>query len=86
MCISGMHLKTLVCPRFNKSGSCHLSSLLVPTPALPFKIITGVGKHSTNHVAILRPGVAKALEADGWRVDRGPSGRGYIVVRGVQGG
>lgn len=57
----------------------------VPTPPKPFRIITGVGKHSTNHVAILRPGVAKALENDGWRVDRGTSDRGYILVRGVQG-
>lgn len=54
----------------------------VPTPAKSFKIITGVGKHSANHVAILRPGVAKALEQDGWVVDRSQKDRGYILVRG----
>ncbi|KAJ9122447.1 hypothetical protein QFC22_001872 [Naganishia vaughanmartiniae] len=63
----------------------HASQNFIPTPAKPFRIITGVGKHSTNHVAILRPGIANVLEGDGWRVDRGPSERGYIVVRGLKG-
>lgn len=57
----------------------------VPVPSKPFQIVTGQGKHSVNRVGILGPGVANELERVGWHVDRGYSGRGYIVVRGVRG-
>jgi hypothetical protein len=60
-------------------------AIAASVPAKPFQIITGQGKHSINHVGILGPGVANELERAGWFVDRGYSGRGYIVVRGVRG-
>jgi hypothetical protein len=51
-------------------------------PARGMTIITGVGRHSAGKRGVLGPAVASALEREGWRVDRGDSGRGYLVVRG----
>ncbi|WWC88466.1 uncharacterized protein L201_003377 [Kwoniella dendrophila CBS 6074] len=47
-----------------------------------FIIITGVGRHSVNNKGVLGPAVAGDLEKNGWKVDRGDSERGYLVVRG----
>lgn len=52
------------------------------TPSRPLVIVVGVGRHSAGHKGVLGPAVANALESGGWRVDRGPNGRGYLVVRG----
>ncbi|EPQ32234.1 uncharacterized protein PFL1_00431 [Pseudozyma flocculosa PF-1] len=49
----------------------------------PFKIITGVGRHSPHQIAVLRPAVAKMLEREGWRYDVDHS-RGIIIVRGTK--
>ncbi|KAN0066044.1 hypothetical protein ACQY0O_000137 [Thecaphora frezii] len=49
----------------------------------PFRIITGVGRHSPHQIAVLRPAVAKMLEREGWRFDVDHQ-RGIIVVRGVK--
>lgn len=54
----------------------------VPIPAKPFQVITGVGHHSPGYVGVLLPAMSNMLERNGWRVDRGPSGRGYLMVRG----
>lgn len=53
---------------------------VVPGQALT--IVTGVGRHSAGKRGVLGPSVANVLEGDGWRVDRGENGRGYLVVRG----
>lgn len=49
----------------------------------PFKIITGVGRHSPHQIAVLRPAVAKMLDREGWRYDVDHS-RGAIIVRGTK--
>lgn len=51
----------------------------------PLTIITGVGRHSTNQNAVLRPAVAKLLDREGWRWqwDRGDKDSGSIVVTGL---
>ena len=49
----------------------------------PLQIITGVGRHSVNQVAVLRPAVAKMLEKEGWRFDVDHH-RGIITVRGLR--
>ena len=51
-------------------------------PGQNLTIVTGVGRHSAGRRGVLGPAVANVLEADGWRVDRGENGRGYLVVRG----
>ena len=51
-------------------------------PGQNLTIVTGVGRHSVGKRGVLGPAVANVLEADGWRVDRGENGRGYLVVRG----
>lgn len=43
--------------------------------------ITGVGIHSTGRKPILFPAVSKALESDGWKLEKQMS-RGMIIVRG----
>ncbi|KAJ1030525.1 hypothetical protein NDA16_001434 [Ustilago loliicola] len=48
----------------------------------PFKIITGVGRHSPHQIAVLRPAIAKMLDREGWRYDVDHS-RGVITVRGT---
>jgi len=48
----------------------------------PLRIVTGVGRHSAGGKGVLGPAVGNALEREGWKVDRGESGRGYLVVRG----
>lgn len=45
-------------------------------------IVTGKGNHSAGRRGVLGPAVASSLERSGWRVDRGDSTRGYIVVKG----
>ncbi|WRT67871.1 uncharacterized protein IL334_004845 [Kwoniella shivajii] len=45
-------------------------------------VITGVGRHSANGKGVLGPAVASHLEYQDWRVDRGDSERGYLVIRG----
>lgn len=45
-------------------------------------IVTGKGNHSAGRKGVLGPAVASSLEHSGWRVDRGDSARGYIVVKG----
>ncbi len=47
------------------------------------KIITGVGKHSRNQVALIKPAVAKMLDRDGWKYDV-DNYHGIITVRGVK--
>lgn len=57
-----------------------------PGPGLnppPFKIVTGVGRHSPHQIAVLRPAIAKMLDREGWRYDVDHS-RGVIVVRGAK--
>ncbi|EST09722.1 Smr protein/MutS2 C-terminal [Kalmanozyma brasiliensis GHG001] len=57
-----------------------------PGPGLnppPFKIVTGVGRHSPHQIAVLRPAIAKMLDREGWRYDVDHS-RGVIVVRGTK--
>ncbi|KAJ9477098.1 Smr domain-containing protein [Pseudozyma hubeiensis] len=49
----------------------------------PFKIVTGVGRHSPHQIAVLRPAIAKMLDREGWRYDIDHQ-RGYIVVRGTK--
>lgn len=49
---------------------------------LALRIITGVGNHSVGKIGKLGPAVAGALEKEGWRVDRGESRSGYLMVRG----
>ena len=51
-------------------------------PARTLTVVTGVGRHSAGQSGVLGPAVANVLEGEGWRVDRGESGRGYLVVRG----
>ncbi|SNX81391.1 uncharacterized protein MEPE_00096 [Melanopsichium pennsylvanicum] len=49
----------------------------------PFKVVTGVGRHSPHQIAILRPAIAKMLDREGWRYDVDHS-RGVITVRGTR--
>ncbi|CDS00670.1 uncharacterized protein SPSC_02315 [Sporisorium scitamineum] len=49
----------------------------------PFKIVTGVGRHSPHQIAVLRPAIAKMLDREGWRYDVDHQ-RGYITVRGTK--
>ena len=49
----------------------------------PLSIITGVGRHSMNQVALIKPAVVKMLEREGWRYDVDHH-RGVITVRGVK--
>ncbi|PWZ00908.1 hypothetical protein BCV70DRAFT_199276 [Testicularia cyperi] len=49
----------------------------------PFKIITGVGRHSPHQIAVLRPAIAKMLDREGWRHDVDHSS-GIILVRGAR--
>jgi hypothetical protein len=51
-------------------------------PPKGLTIVVGVGRHSAGKVGVIGPAVGNALEASGWRVDRGEGGRGYMVVRG----
>ncbi|KAI9634942.1 uncharacterized protein MKK02DRAFT_28053 [Dioszegia hungarica] len=51
-------------------------------PGKPMEIITGVGNHSVGGRGVLGPAVAKALEKDGWRVERGGDSSGYLRVKG----
>ncbi|WVR06440.1 hypothetical protein IAU60_003471 [Kwoniella sp. DSM 27419] len=45
-------------------------------------IVTGVGRHSVKGQGVLGPAVSNHLEKAGWKIDRGDSERGYLVVRG----
>lgn len=57
-----------------------------PGPGLkspPFKIVTGVGRHSPHQIAVLRPAIAKMLDREGWRYDIDHQ-RGFITVRGTK--
>ncbi|WVF68915.1 hypothetical protein IAT40_003689 [Kwoniella sp. CBS 6097] len=45
-------------------------------------IITGVGRHSVGNKGVLGPAVSSLLEKDGWRIERGDSERGFLVVWG----
>ena len=49
----------------------------------PFKIVTGVGRHSPHQIAVLRPAIAKMLDREGWRYDVDHQ-RGIITVRGTK--
>lgn len=49
----------------------------------PFKIVTGVGRHSPHQIAVLRPAIAKMLDREGWRYDVDHL-RGVITVRGTK--
>lgn len=49
----------------------------------PFKIVTGVGRHSPHQIAVLRPAIAKMLDREGWRYDVDHQ-RGFIIVRGTK--
>jgi len=46
----------------------------------PFRIVTGMGRHSTNGEAKLTPAVSRMLQRGGWRIG---AGRGEILVYGV---
>ncbi|WVQ96435.1 hypothetical protein IAU59_003540 [Kwoniella sp. CBS 9459] len=45
-------------------------------------IITGVGRHSVGNKGVLGPAVSGFLDKDGWRIERGDSERGFLVVWG----
>ncbi|KAI5850651.1 hypothetical protein BZA05DRAFT_59778 [Tricharina praecox] len=47
----------------------------------PFRIVTGMGRHSANGEAKLTPAVSKMLQRGGWKIG---VGRGEILVYGVQ--
>lgn len=49
----------------------------------PFKVVTGVGRHSPHQIAVLRPAIAKMLDREGWRYDVDHQ-RGIITVRGAK--
>lgn len=49
----------------------------------PFKIVTGVGRHSPHQIAVLRPAIAKMLDREGWRYEVDHQ-RGVITVRGIK--
>jgi hypothetical protein len=49
----------------------------------PLRIVTGVGNHSRNNVAVLRPGIKKMLEREGWEATEQGSGSGIFLVRGL---
>ena len=51
-------------------------------PGQSLTVVTGVGRHSAGKRGVLGPAVANVLESNGWKVERGYSGRGYLVVRG----
>lgn len=55
--------------------------LLEITSLNSLTFITGVGIHSTGRKPILFPAVSKALESDGWKLEKQMS-RGMIIVRG----
>lgn len=55
----------------SSSGSVH-----------PLYIVTGVGRHSRNHVAVIRPAILKMLNRDGWIVDERREGQ--IAVKGLR--
>lgn len=55
------------------------------TPVRGMTVVTGVGRHSAGQTGVLGPAVANVLEENGWRVERGESGRGYLVVKGRKG-
>ncbi|PWN44640.1 hypothetical protein IE81DRAFT_250545 [Ceraceosorus guamensis] len=47
------------------------------------KIITGVGNHSVNRTPILRPGIKRMLEREGWDAqEQHGAGSGTFIVRG----
>lgn len=57
----------------------------------PFRIITGVGKHSANQNPVLMPAVIKLLDREGWiwRWDgfsRGGAGGGHgaVIITGLR--
>ncbi|OWT39869.1 hypothetical protein C362_02365 [Cryptococcus neoformans Bt1] len=45
-------------------------------------IVVGAGRHSAGNRGVLGPAVAGHLDKAGWRVDKGESSRGYLVVHG----
>lgn len=51
----------------------------------PLRIITGIGRHSTNQNPVLMPAVVKLLEREGWRWkwDGPGGGAGAVLVTGV---
>lgn len=55
----------------SSSGSVH-----------PLYIITGVGRHSKGHIAVIRPAILKMLNKDGWIVDERREGQ--IAVKGLR--
>lgn len=55
----------------SSSGSVH-----------PLYIVTGVGRHSKGHVAVIRPAILKMLNKDGWIVDERREGQ--IAVKGLR--
>jgi hypothetical protein len=57
----------------------------------PFRIITGVGKHSTNQNPVLMPAVIKLLDREGWiwkwdGFSRGGAGGGHgaVIITGLR--
>jgi hypothetical protein len=54
----------------------------------PLRIITGIGRHSTNQTPVLMPAVTKLLDKEGWRwkwdgLGQGAAARGAVLVTGV---
>ena len=45
-------------------------------------VVTGVGKHSAGGKGVIGPPVIKALEAEGFKVERAAGSRGYFTVTG----
>lgn len=45
-------------------------------------IVVGAGRHSAGNRGVLGPAVAGHLDKAGWRVDKGETSRGYLVVHG----
>ncbi|OCF37243.1 hypothetical protein I316_01151 [Kwoniella heveanensis BCC8398] len=45
-------------------------------------IVTGVGRHSVGNKGVLGPAVSGFLDKEGWRIERGDSERGFLVVWG----
>ncbi|WVO12666.1 hypothetical protein L204_100271 [Cryptococcus depauperatus] len=45
-------------------------------------IIVGAGRHSVGNRAIIGPAVTNRLDKAGWRIDKGETTRGYVVVHG----
>jgi hypothetical protein len=48
----------------------------------PLYIVTGVGRHSRGHIAVIRPAILKMLDRDGWIVDERREGQ--ITVKGLR--